>query len=531
MVKYLDNNSGFNQWAKNKQASNTTTAKKSSKLSSFLWWMVIFMLAWWLFSIWFGPNKKTETVTPETAVVEDISNVPVSAINSEKVNASIQGLRVSKIELKNYIADKKSDDDKPVTLFGNDNECTEIGLLASGTTAPTAGTVWKSVGDSSYTWSNSDKIKFTRNIIVNDYIITVRDEIVNNSDRDVTFAPYARMVRAGIDKNVTVATGGVAYANNDIERESWSRLNKKSYAFQTTNGFVGFADQYWQSAVSIGSPDQTMLMKKHGDMYHADAAAQPVQIAAGKTSTIETKIFAGPREQKILNTAAESIPGLNKTMDYGWFFFLSRPMLWALNALHGLVLNYGLAIILLTLALRLLMWPLTRKSYTSMAAMQKMQPELARIQKTYANDKARQQMEMMKLYQTHKTSPMSGCLPMLIQIPIFFALYKALLISVPMRMASFLWIPDLSLMDPYFVLPILMGATMWWQQTLQTAKPSAGAANDPMAQTQKIMKWMPIMFTIMFAWMPAGLVLYWTVSNLFGIAQMYIIKKSMSKKK
>ena len=216
-------------------------------------------------------------------------------------------------------------------------------MLASGTTAPTAGTVWKNIGNSSYTWTNSDKIKFTRTITVNDYVITVRDEIVNNSGRDVTFAPYARMVRSGEEKNVTVATGGVAYANNDIERESWNRLNKKSYAFQTTNGFIGFADQYWQTAVSIGSPDQTMLMKKQGELYHADAAAKPVNIANGKTSTIETKIFAGPREQKILNAAAESIPGLNKTMDYGWFFFLSRPMLWALNALHGLVLNYGLA--------------------------------------------------------------------------------------------------------------------------------------------------------------------------------------------
>lgn len=138
-------------------------------------------------------------------------------------------------------------------------------------------------------------------------------------------------------------------------------------------------------------------------------------------------------------------------------------------------------------------------------------------------------MEMMKLYQTHKTSPMSGCLPMLIQIPIFFALYKALLVSVQMRSAHFLWISDLSAMDPYFILPILMGATMWLQQRMQSgAKKSAtGSAggNDALAQTQKMMQWMPILFTIMFAWMPAGLVLYWTISNIFGIIQMEIIKK------
>jgi YidC/Oxa1 family membrane protein insertase len=200
-------------------------------------------------------------------------------------------------------------------------------------------------------------------------------------------------------------------------------------------------------------------------------------------------------------------------------------MLWTINWLYDLVGNYGVAIILMTLILRILIWPLTRKSYVSTMKMQRMQPELQRVQKLYANDKARLQIEMMKIYQTHRTSPMSGCLPMLIQIPIFFALYKALLISVPMRSANFLWISDLAVMDPYFILPILMGATMWLQQYLQTPPTQAGA-NDAFASTQRVMKWMPLIFTVMFAWMPAGLVLYWTVSNLFGILQMYVIKKT-----
>lgn len=190
-------------------------------------------------------------------------------------------------------------------------------------------------------------------------------------------------------------------------------------------------------------------------------------------------------------------------------------------------MNYGVAIIIMTIFLRLLMWPLTRKSYTSTLAMQRMQPELARIQKLYANDKMRLQMEMMNLYKTHKTSPMSGCLPMLLQIPIFFALYKALLVSVQMRNAQFLWINDLASMDPYFILPILMGATMWLQQYLQTGKTKDTDKNNVAAQTGRVMKWMPIIFTVMFAWMPAGLVLYWTVSNIFGIFQMMIIKKNL----
>jgi YidC/Oxa1 family membrane protein insertase len=235
-------------------------------------------------------------------------------------------------------------------------------------------------------------------------------------------------------------------------------------------------------------------------------------------------VFAGPRDATVLKNANSTINGIIESMDYGWFWFLAQPMLWALNAIHSFVMNYGLAIIIFTILIRILMWPLTRKSYTSMLAMQKMQPELQRVQKLYANDKQRMQMEMMRVYQTHKTSPMSGCLPMLIQIPIFFALYKALLISVQMRNAHFLWISDLATMDPYFILPILMGATMWLQQYLQSNKSGADDPNSIAAQTAKTMKWMPILFTIMFAWMPAGLVLYWTVSNIFGIGQMMWLK-------
>lgn len=328
-----------------------------------------------------------------------------------------------------------------------------------------------------------------------------------------------------------VYTGAVAYVNSDLEHDNWRDLDKKSFAYSTTTGFVGFVDQYWETVISVNSPDQTLLVKKSGDLYQADSIANAVSIKAGESKILTTNLFIGPREQKVLDVVNEKISGIDETIDYGWFWFLARPMLWALTALNSVVMNYGVAIIILTILLRLAIWPLTRKSYTSMIAMQKMQPELARIQKLYANDKARMQIEMMQLYRTHKTSPMSGCLPMLIQIPIFFALYKALLVSVQMRSAHFLWISDLAAMDPYFILPILMGLTMWLQQYLQTAANDNKNTNknDAVAQTQKAMKWMPILFTVMFAWMPAGLVLYWTVSNVFGIGQMFYIKKYAKK--
>lgn len=518
MVKYLDNkNSGFAQWNANRNA-----AAKKSTFGGFLWWFVLFVAAWWAITWWFGPKQKTDVASEQMPVV-DLSGVPSTEITSDKLTATVQGLRISDIRLADFAATAGDRDGARVALLAGENNFAEIGYVGTNASAPTVTSAWKSVGDNTFAWTGSG-VSFRRTITVSDYAISVSDEIKNNTSGEISFAPYARIVRDNADKSSAgVETGAVAYVNSDVEYEDWRRLDKKSFAYSTTNGFIGFADQYWETVVSIDSPDQTMRTKHQGGKYDADTAAAAVAIAPGASRTITTNLYAGPRDQNALNAASGLITGINETIDYGWFWFLARPMLWALNALNSIVHNYGIAIILLTLVLRLFMWPLTRKSYTSMIAMQKMQPEMARIQKLYANDKARMQMEMMRLYQTHKTSPMSGCLPMLLQIPIFFALYKALLISVQMRSAHFLWISDLAAMDPYFVMPVLMGATMWLQSRLQTP---AGATNgnDAVAQTQRMMKWLPVLFTVMFAWMPAGLVLYWTVSNLFGIGQMYIIK-------
>jgi len=196
---------------------------------------------------------------------------------------------------------------------------------------------------------------------------------------------------------------------------------------------------------------------------------------------------------------------------------LSRPFLWTLDQLHDLIPNWGVAIILLTIIIRILMLPLTKKSYKSMAAMQKLQPEIQRVQKLYADDKMRMQQEIMFLYKTHKVNPMSSIGIMFLQIPIFFALYKALLIAVPLRHAGFLWLADLTAMDPYFILPVLMTATMWLQNRLQKQ-----AADTPGAA---VLKWMPLMFGAMFAFMPSGLVLYWTVSGMAGLVQTWIMKR------
>ena len=545
MVKYLDNNSGFNMWNANRNAAAATRPK--SRWTGFLWWAAIFIGTWWLLGMWMTPkNTPVPTDADNAMISNDIANVPTNEISSEKLNVNIQGLRISDIVLNDFSSGNRADESERITLLNQDGDFIEVGLNATGTIAPDAKTVWNKfavVTDFDTTtdtgavvydmeWKNPNGVIFHRSIkIGNDYLITITDTIENKTKNELTFAPYARIVRGGGSNSAGVATGAITNTNSRVRYTDWNKLNKQSYAYSTTNGFIGFADQYWQTVMDIKSSDQTMRAKSVADKYIADTVAAPVVVAPNATGAFTTTIFAGPRDQRILDAAATSISGIDETIDYGWFWFLARPLLWVLNVLNGWVMNYGLAIILLTILLRLLMWPLTRKSYTSSIAMQRMQPEMQRIQKLYANDKARMQLEMMNLYRTHKTSPMSGCLPMLIQIPIFFALYKALLVSVQMQNAHFLWIRDLAAMDPYFILPILMGVTMWLQQYLQSGRtPKNTNAGDMAAATGRMMKWLPVIFAVMFAWMPAGLVLYWTVSNLFGIFQTYIIKRRLARK-
>ncbi|MCL2331471.1 MAG: membrane protein insertase YidC [Proteobacteria bacterium] len=558
MVKYLNNgSSGFQQYMSAKES------EKKSNITTGVLWLAMILLAAWLAYTWLTPKPAVNNPSPAepASAAENISDVPAQKLRGGDINAKLQGLRISDISLMHYQQEKGGAE--PVRLLSGDKEFLEVGMLANGTAAPTAGTVWRSellkndLGPEilRMTWKNSEGYEFVRDITVTGYVINVTDTVANHSGRDASVTPYARIVRAAPAKqSSTVAAGAIAFVDDGIERESWQRMTKKSYAYDGPGGYVGFEDQYWQTIARIGGEDQTMHMKMRADeLFQADtAAATAVNIRAGETKSFSAKIYAGPKTPGDLKSAAAAIPGIERTIDYGWFWFLARPLLWAINALFDFVGNYGIAIIILTILLRIAMWPLTRKSYTSMAAMQKMQPEMQRIQKLYANDKIRMQAEMTKLYQTHKTSPVSGCLPMLLQIPIFFALYRALLISVPMRQAGFLWIPDLAAADPTSVfnlfgllpysvpgwltigaLPIIMGLTMWWQQKLQS--PANGAApsdpTNPIAQTTKFMKWLPILFVLLFAWMPAGLVLYWTASNLFGIGQMWWIKRQEKKSK
>jgi YidC/Oxa1 family membrane protein insertase len=239
----------------------------------------------------------------------------------------------------------------------------------------------------------------------------------------------------------------------------------------------------------------------------------------GQQGVTGARFYAGPKDQYRLQ---EISPYLDLSVDYGWLWWIAQPLFWLLTKIHSFVGNWGVAIILLTVLIKAGFYKLSATSYRSMANMRRVQPKMVDIREQYADDKQKQSQAMMELYRKEKINPMGGCLPILVQMPVFIALYWVLMESVELRHAPFaLWIDDLSVMDPYFVLPLLMGASMWFMQKLNPPPP------DPMQA--KIMQWMPIVFTFFFLWFPAGLVLYWVVNNLLSMAQQWYITRQIEK--
>jgi YidC/Oxa1 family membrane protein insertase len=243
----------------------------------------------------------------------------------------------------------------------------------------------------------------------------------------------------------------------------------------------------------------------------------PLALDPGQSGTVGAGFYAGPKDQYRLE---EISPYLELSVDYGWLWWIAQPLFWLLTKIHSLVGNWGVSIILLTVLIKGAFFQLSAKSYKSMANMRRVQPKMAAIREEFADDKQKQSQAMMELYRKEKINPMGGCLPILVQMPVFIGLYWMLMESVELRHAPFmLWITDLSVMDPYFVLPLMMGASMFFMQKLNPPPP------DPMQA--KIMQWMPVMFTFFFLWFPAGLVLYWVVNNLLSMAQQFVITRQI----
>jgi YidC/Oxa1 family membrane protein insertase len=401
------------------------------------------------------------------------------------------------------------------------------------------------------TWTNESDITFRRTISVDrDYLFTVEQNVINGSRDAVVLYPYSRIKRHGIPpmENIFIVHEGLIGVFDEVLQEvDYSDVQGQAApdTYDTVGGWIGMTDKYWAATVI---PDQTTPVTaafRHSveggqDVFQTDYIAQePLSVRGGDTASITSLVFAGAKVVDVVNRYGDQhdIVLFDRLIDWGWFPFLTQPLFWVINLFYSWLGNFGLAILATTVVVKIFFFPLANKSYVAMSQMKKLQPEMMKIKERYGDDRMKQQEAMMALYKKQKVSPLSGCLPIVVQIPVFFALYKVLYVTIEMRHAPFYgWIRDLSAPDPTSlfnlfgllpftppallivgVLPILMGLTMWVQMKLNPTPP------DPIQA--KLFNLMPLVFTFILAPFPAGLVLYWTWNNLLSIMQQYVIMK------
>ena len=409
------------------------------------------------------------------------------------------------------------------------------GIDASGNRARYASQGVIDNGDGSHTltlaWMGNDPLgmQVYKRFTAHDdrYDVNVSFDIRNDGSSIASVTSFAQLKRDNTqapDGNTGFGVSpylGAALTQPDerYTKLSFSDLNDEPFSKRLPAGWVAILQHYFVSAwipSQQASHDYFASQLSNGDNV-IGYKNQNVDIAPGSATTISQTLYVGPKDQVELAELAEN---LDLVIDYGWLWWLAQPLFWLLTLIQQFVVNWGLAIIALTIVIKLIFFRLSAASYKSMAKMRTVQPKIQSIRDQYADDKTKQQQAMMELWKKEKINPMGGCLPMLIQMPVFIALYWVLLESVELRHAPFiLWIEDLSAMDPYFVLPILMGISMWLMQRLNPAP------SDPMQA--KIMMYMPIAFTFLMMWFPAGLVLYWLCNNLLSFAQQYVVTRQI----
>jgi len=365
------------------------------------------------------------------------------------------------------------------------------------------------------------------------YVVDVALELKNTRAQPASTYAYFQLTHDGrplTDSNTLARsfgaqsyTGFALYSKEKaFEKIPPGDLDKtKEHTARTDNGWLAFVQHYFVSAWLPHDGTRDYVMEKRQDGSYAGRVLIPVQVAAGGTASVTVPLYSGPQEKRRLEAAA---PGLDLVVDYGWLTVIAWPLFWLLEKFHALSGNWGVAIILLTVTIKIIFFPLSAASYKSMAKMKLVTPRLQKIRETYGDDRQKQNQAMMDLYKTEKINPLGGCFPILVQIPVFIALYWVLLAAIELRHAPFmLWIHDLSALDPYYVLPILMTATMVLQTRMNPVPP------DPVQA--KVMQFMPFVFSIFFFFFPAGLVLYWLVNNILSIAQQWQIQRLFDRDK
>lgn len=433
------------------------------------------------------------------------------------------------------------DQTKPLVLFqrgaGTHNYVAQSGLLGAG--LPNHNTSFVAEQESYELAANADKVQVrlkaegtaalqvTKVITFhkNSYLIDVAYELENSGQQAIAASSYFQLVRdsvppAGSSMFLPTFTGPAVYTDKEkFQKVAFADIEKgkTEHVKQAGDGWIGMLQHYF---VAAWLPEEKtgreyFTRKLDGDMYSAGMVLPETVVQPGQKAVVSTRLYAGPAKSDL----DEIAPGLGLTVDYGWLTVIAAPLFWVMSLFYDWTGNWGIAIILLTIAIKLLFFPLSAASYRSMAKMRLVTPKLEKIKEQYANDREQLNRAMMDLYKTEKINPLGGCLPVLIQIPVFIALFWSILASVEMRYAPFFgWITDLSVADPYYVLPLIMGISMVVQMRLNPTP------LDPMQA--KIMQIMPIAFSIVFFFFPAGLVLYSIVNNLLSIGQQWYITRA-----
>jgi YidC/Oxa1 family membrane protein insertase len=434
-----------------------------------------------------------------------------------------------------------------------------VGATGASLKLPDAKTVWTAEPNAvlgagkpvTLTWDNGAGLLFSRQIAIDDqYVFSITQTVQNKSQIPVTLIPYARIQRQDTPKIAgfwVFYEGMLGYLGDRLQEVKYSAAvkDKEPTKVDSDGGWIGFTDKYWAAALipnqasAISTSFQHQLQDGR-DIYQTDYLSRdPLVVQPGGNVIYKDQLFAGAKVVKTIQAIGDKyhIKKFDLMIDWGWFEFITKPMFLLLEFIKGIVGNFGIAILVATVLVKLAVFPLANKSFVSMGKMKKLQPEMTKLKELYPDDKAKQQQAMMELYKREKVSPISGCLPVVVQIPVFFSLYKVILTSIELRHAPFYgWVHDLSAPDPtnLFTLfgavpwsppsflmlgiwPVLMGITMWVQMRLNPTPP------DPVQAS--LFNWMPIMFTFMLGSFPVGLVIYWAWSNTLSILQQSIIMK------
>ncbi|PPR29035.1 MAG: Membrane protein insertase YidC [Alphaproteobacteria bacterium MarineAlpha9_Bin1] len=506
------------------------------------------------------PEQKKQIPIPRKEIINKTSRLN---INNQFVAGSLAltGARIDDIILKKYYENLEKDSEN-IKLFSpkgsNNPYFAEHGWVSNSKEKlklPNSKSIWISNENTmtpensiTLTWDNQEGIIFKRTISIdNEYMFTIKQTVINNTPNDLILYPYGLISRSGMPETsglYILHEGPIGVFNDRLTEIDYDDLEEDNkISEKTDNGWLGITDKYWLAALI---PEKETGFEGYFQSfldgntvnYQASYLGPSIVISGNAENQYTSKMYVGAKEVVILDKHENSgIPMFDRAVDFGWFYAITKPLFYLLNFFSKTFGNVGLAIIALTICIRIVLFPLANKSFKSMSKMKVLQPKMMEIRERYSDDKVRMQKEVMELYKREKANPLAGCLPILLQIPVFFALYKVLSVTIEMRHAPFYgWIKDLSAPDPYSIFnlfglipidlpsflmigiwPLLMGATMILQFKLNPTPP------DPMQA--KIMSMLPYIFIFLFARFAAGLVIYWTCNNILSIAQQWIIIK------